>query len=89
MTATVEIATEAYDNVVLVPNAALRFVPEDDPLPPPASREGRRVGRVWTLVDGELQPVEVLPLATDGRMTFIEGHLNPGEQVVVRAETKR
>jgi len=89
MTATVAIATEAYERVVLVPNAALRFVPEGDTSAPPAPREGRRVGRVWTLVDGELESVEVMPLATDGRMTVIEGHLNPGESVVVRAEEKR
>ncbi len=86
MTATVAIATEAFEDVVLVPNAALRLEPEGDDLPPPVPREGRRVGRVWTLVDGELEPVEVMPLATDGRMTAIEGHLNPGEAVVVRVD---
>lgn len=72
-----------------MPNAALRFAPEGDELPPPAPREGRRVARVWTLVDGELEPVEVIPVATDGRLTAIDAHLNPGEVVVVRArETK-
>lgn len=89
MTATVAIATEAYEDVVLVPNAALRFAPEGDELPPPAPREGRRVARVWTLVDGELEPVEVLPVATDGRLTAIDAHLNPGEVVVVRARESK
>jgi len=89
MTATVSIATESHEDVLIVPSAALRWVPEGDTQPAPAPREGRRVGRVWTLQEGEPVSVEVLPLASDGRRTAVEGPLNPGEPLVVRAEAGR
>ncbi len=90
MTATVAITTESFEDHVLVPNAALRFEPDDNTLRPPEPREGRRVARVWVLQDGAPEPVEVLPIATDGRLTAVEGHLNPGEPVILRAvEAKR
>lgn len=90
MTATVAITTESFEDHVLVPNAALRFEPDDNTLRPPEPREGRRVARVWVLQDGAPEPVEVYPIATDGRLTAVEGHLNPGEPVILRAvEAKR
>jgi len=90
MTATVAITTESFEDHVLVPNAALRFEPDDSTLRPPEPREGRRVARVWVLQDGAPEPVEVYPIATDGRLTAVEGHLNPGEPVILRAvEAKR
>jgi HlyD family secretion protein len=91
MTATAAIATEAYDGVLLIPNSALRFEPPDSSLPPPESREGRRVARVWTLAeDGELRAVEVLPVATDGRRTAIEdGPLAEGDPLVTAVKEKK
>jgi HlyD family secretion protein len=83
MTATVAIETGTYDDALLVPNAALRFTPEGSALPAPEAREGRRVARVWTLVDDEPEPIEVVAVATDGRLTVIEGPLNVGEPVIL------
>lgn len=90
MTATASIATETLQDVLLVPNAALRFQPEDVDLGPPEPREGRRVGRVWTWSGSELTPVEVLPLSSDGRRTAIEsGVLDDGSEVVVGTRKPR
>ncbi|MCB9679445.1 MAG: efflux RND transporter periplasmic adaptor subunit [Alphaproteobacteria bacterium] len=84
MTATASIATESFDEVLLVPNSALRFEPPKSELAPPEPREGRRVARVWIVGDdGEPRAVEVLPLATDGRHTVIEeGPLTEGDVVI-------
>jgi HlyD family secretion protein len=84
MTATASIATETLRDVLLVPNAALRFEPEGEEVEPPEPREGRRVGRVWTWDGASLTPVEVLPLSSDGRRTAIEsGVITEGSEVVV------
>lgn len=90
MTATADIETETLDSVLLVPNSALRFAPADRTLDPPEPREGRRVGRVWTWDGTALQPIEVLPIASDGRRTAIEaGALEPGMEVVVGPRERR
>jgi HlyD family secretion protein len=72
MTANASIEIARADDVITVPNAALRFQPPADAAP----LEGRRGGRgaaVWTLRDGELQPLAVQPGITDGRSTAIVG----------------
>jgi hypothetical protein len=35
------------------------------------------------LVDDEPEPIEVVAVATDGRLTVIEGPLNVGEPVIL------
>jgi HlyD family secretion protein len=86
MTATVRIQAERLADAVLVPNAAVRFQPKDQSLPPPEARDGRRHVRVWKVTDGKLEPVEVIPLATDGTRTAIEDHeLLPVGTVVATA----
>ncbi|MCB9668878.1 MAG: efflux RND transporter periplasmic adaptor subunit [Alphaproteobacteria bacterium] len=90
MTATASIETRTFSDVLLVPNAALRFAPPGVDLEAPRPIEGRRVERVWTW-DGE-QPVphEVLPISTDGRRTAIEaGALEEGAVVVVGERKKK
>jgi HlyD family secretion protein len=89
MTATARIDTSTIEDAVLVPNRSLRWAPPDAPAPP-TSRDGRRVGRVWTLVDGEPVAVEVLPGLSDGRSTVIEpGAVSAGQEVVVDAMDRR
>ncbi len=94
MTATARIETRTWEDVVLVPNAALRWAPESAAdLPPPAPREGKQVQRVWRFgtLDLEPEPVEVVTAATDGRRSVVlEGELSAGDEVVVDAtEVKR
>ncbi len=96
MTATADIVVERRDDVLLVPNAALRFEPpqpqEETPLSitPRAPMRLQRpvrddaVTRIWILQDGEPQPMEVAVGATDGTVTEIAaGSLREGQAVVV------
>lgn len=91
MTATAHIDTATLIDVLLVPNAALRWAPQEgDPPPPPLARGGRRVARAWVLDDGEPTPIEVLPGVSDGRHTVVEsGDLRPGRDVIVAAVDRR
>lgn len=91
MTATAAIRTQTYEDVLLVPNAALRFEPAGANLDAPEPREGRRVGRVFLSTGGEPHAVEVMPVATDGRRTAIEeGPLTEGEALVTgQVENRR
>jgi HlyD family secretion protein len=86
MTATAAVLAEVYDDVLVVPNAALRFAPEGEEdletLPP-----GQ--GRLW-LVDGEqASPVVVSLGASDGRFTQVIDGLGEGAQLAVGQIRKR
>jgi HlyD family secretion protein len=95
MTATVHIATAQHDNVLRVPNAALRFRPSTG-----ASQGGRggaggggarqarnadpNAGRVFVLRNGQPVPVRVRVGITDGSFTEVEGEgLGEGTTIVV------
>ena len=87
MTATAEIAAQDIRDVLLVPNAALRFVPPDavktaaPPLPPP--QPGVSWGRVWVRQAGAIVPRDVRLGATDGRQTVVlSGDLKSGDGAV-------
>jgi HlyD family secretion protein len=72
MTATVTVEVARADDVLRVPNAALRFRPSNSG---PA--------RVWTLQDGHIRPVRVQTGISDGTATAITGgDLTEGAQVV-------
>lgn len=89
MTATALIVADTLSDVVLVPNAALRFTPPDAAeLPPPTTRDGRRHARVWTLEDGAVAALEIVPVATDGVNTSVEG-VEPGTVLVTAATPRR
>jgi HlyD family secretion protein len=81
MTATADILVEQKDDVLLVPNRALRF------LPPEQVERGEQTGsgsRVWVLRDGVAAAVAVTPGLTNGDFTEIEpGALDPGARVIV------
>ncbi len=99
MTATVGIQVESRENVLMVPNAALRFLPAGTSArkSPAASRSpsggkpgkpGKRNGSrsLYTLENGELKPHEVKTGITDGINTeILEGDLKEGDAVVIEA----
>ncbi len=87
MTATAEIEAATIRNALLVPNAALRFVPPDDVKkgapPAPPTLNGVNAARVWTQNGKTLKPHDVRLGATDGRSTeILSGDLKPGDEVV-------
>ena len=87
MTATAEIEAATIQNALLVPNAALRFVPPDDVKkgapPAPPSLNGVNGARVWTQTGKTLKPHDVRLGATDGRSTqVLTGDLKPGDEIV-------
>lgn len=98
MTATAEILVESLDNVLLVPNAALRFRPPMEstdsrsfvsrltPRPPSVERrEGSgQEPAVWIVEeDQSLRRVPIQAGASDGRWTHVQsGELKPGVAVV-------
>jgi HlyD family secretion protein len=87
MTATAEIEATTIRDALIVPNAALRFVPPDDVKknapPTPPTLNGINGGRVWTENGKTLKPHDLRLGATDGRSTqIITGDLKPGDNVV-------
>lgn len=104
MTAYVSIAVAERKNVLLVPNAALRFKPANAvnnpqgggrPGDTSGSAKPRRdafSGKVFVLENSALKPVNVLLGVTDNRNTEIAGgELKTGDQVVtgdIQAEAK-
>lgn len=87
MTATAEIEAAKVADALIVPNAALRFVPPDEiknaapPLPP--TMNGINAGRVWVKKDKTLVARDIRLGATDGRSTqVLSGALKAGDEVV-------
>ena len=70
MTAAVNIVVESLDDVILVPNRAVRF------------KEGQRI--VYTLVEGELTPVDItLGLSSEVTSQVVDGDLKVGDVIVL------
>jgi HlyD family secretion protein len=100
MTAYVTVSIAAVENVVKLPNAALRFNP---PLPPEELRalsaryglDDSKPGSIaWKLhADHTIEPVKLELGITDHAYTdvthFINGELKPGDQVVTSAMTAK
>lgn len=98
MTATAEIATTVRENVLLAPNAALRFTPDTSSsirgrgmlgglMPGPPREPERQVKtdaqQVWLLRDGQPVPVPVAVGPTNGRHTEVSGgNLRAAMQVI-------
>jgi HlyD family secretion protein len=87
MTATAVITTEVLPDVILVPNAALRFTPPGEV----AASQTAGAGRIWLAAGaGATRPtaVEVTVGASDGAMTEIRGDaVAIGARVLVEVET--
>jgi HlyD family secretion protein len=84
MTATAEIITGTLSQSILVPNAALRFVPPANQTSGiPAAPVGVGLGRVWTIQNGKLKPHDLKLGGTDGHATqVLRGDLQPGDKVI-------
>lgn len=82
LTANVKFILEERENVLAVPNAALRFTPPDAPPAPPA-KDGKRI--VWVLEDGKAhpRPIQIETGLNDGMNTeVVSGDLTPDMKVV-------
>ena len=90
MTANVTVQIAMSEDVLRVPNAALRFRPTTTNTEPrPTATSGRfnggdrNFGRVFVLRNGQIVPVRVRTGVTDGAMTaIIDGDLKEGDQVI-------
>jgi HlyD family secretion protein len=95
MTANVSIITAEKNNVLAVPNAALRFRPAEKAnaakkgpeLKPPTGKEPERKGPVvWRLENNKPQRVSITAGISDGSNTeVVAGELKAGEEVIVLA----
>ncbi len=88
MTAYLSVVTQSKSDVLMVPNAALRFRPAatgDKRTDSDASKSRKRSGpQVWVLRAGDIAPLELQTGITNGRHTEITGGLlAEGEAVVV------
>jgi HlyD family secretion protein len=96
MTATATIVAQTRKDVLLVPDAALRFQPPSEGRfggppgfggPPRARTVTRTAGaegpKVWVLDGPAPRPVPVKRGATDGRHTEVLADLQPGTKVIV------
>jgi HlyD family secretion protein len=81
MTANVRILTARHDDVLRIPNAALRFRPADAPLP----KRGGATQTVWIVgPDRKPAPVEVKLGISDGTYTEVTGgNLAVGQEVIL------
>ena len=96
LTANVHFEVETREHVLLVPNVALRWLPDVsqlDPLvskailtEPVAKKEGK--GRIWVMTDeNRVKPMDVVVGANDGSVTEISGDgLKEGLLVVIGEE---
>jgi HlyD family secretion protein len=95
MTATVHIITEKRDNVLRVPDQALRYTPGgvaatagNDNAKPVGDGNGD-TGTVWVLRQG--RPVRVpvtIGLDDDTNAEIVKGDLQPGDQVIVSEQSR-
>lgn len=97
MTATATITSETIRDALVVPNAALRFVPPAKPKggfgpPEPASTVGSTdpQKRIYVLRDGEATAIPVQTGASDGRFTqLLTEALSPHDEVITDAVAGR
>lgn len=101
MTANVSVVVARRDQVLKVPNAALRFTPPNAEVTGHRASDARPVKHdaepggpaktVWKqTASGDLEPVSVRTGISDGAMTeLLSGGLGEGEEIVVGIETPR
>jgi HlyD family secretion protein len=93
MTASARILTEERQDVLKLPNEALRFRPvQADGTPIKLEVRGRDEGpgipgRVWVLKADKPEPVNVRLGVSDGKTTeLIKGELQPGQEIILGVE---
>ena len=84
----ITVRTEERDNVLTIPNAALRFRPESETAAAEPSAKGRRGGQVVYRVNGsQLEPVTVRLGLTNGTVTeVVSGELREGDQIALASQ---
>ena len=96
MTATTRIVTDHRDNVVRVPDQAMRYVPRGPTsaaatgvaTTTPAMGSTGRTGHVWILRDGRpAQIAATLGLDDDTYAEIVGGDLSPGDRVIVSEQS--
>jgi len=93
MTATVTVEVESRQNVLKIPNAALRYLPE---LPPQRLKElkeqlnlNKNETLVWVPAEGDAKPVKVgLGLTSDSETEISAEGLKEGTEVIVADRSK-
>jgi HlyD family secretion protein len=93
MTATVTVEVESRQNVLKIPNAALRYLPD---LPPQRLRElkkqldvNKNETLIWIPAQGDVKPVKVSLGLTSDRETEISAEgLKEGDEVIVADQSK-
>jgi HlyD family secretion protein len=84
MTATTHIVTAARDQVLRIPEQALRFAPGGLAGAQAASRQTQARGEVWVARGGRLERVPLrLGLRDDAHVEVTGGELRPGDQVAI------
>ena len=81
LTANITVYTMQKDDVLLVPAKALRFTPDDRPVPAVDSSD-RNARILWVQKGADIEPVNVRSGETDGIFTEVSGEITEGEQVV-------
>jgi HlyD family secretion protein len=101
MTASTRIIVERRDDVLRVPNQALRYVPggllnamtsgttgRPDAVGTPTNANLGENVRLWVLRNGQAVPLDVLPGLDDDNFTeIVKGDLHPGDQIVIGEES--
>jgi multidrug efflux pump subunit AcrA (membrane-fusion protein) len=94
MTATVNIVVEEQRDVILVPSAAISYARSQGAVAPRASPTTGGTGAaegtpavVLILRDGEAVPTPIRTGSSDEQNTVVLSGLEPGEQVIVGAQT--
>lgn len=84
MTTNVSITIETKQNVLRVPNAALRFKPEaTGKSDQTRDQQGMKGTKVWTLEKNKTKPVKVTTGLSDGNYTeIIDGQLQEGQEII-------
>lgn len=84
MTAYVNIKTSEHKNVLLIPNAALRFHPKDEDAASMAAKEKSGFVVVYKIVANKLQSVSCRVGMTNNRFTeVLSGEIKDGDDVVI------
>lgn len=85
MTATATITSELHKDVLVVPNASLRFTPPvEAKFGPPAAQTRSEAKQIYVPRKGIATPVVVKPGASDGRLTeLLSESIKVGEEVIV------
>lgn len=91
MTANIHFVVDQKENVLRVPNAALRFKPKDPDLTD-NSKTGRQSDQsmLYTLVQGKPAPVPIKTGISDGSYTeIISGEVKAGDAIIIREVTDK